>query len=103
MPATILSRSAVSTLVLVAACACTTIETPLPTQSNTEAPTILLISREDGSIVRQTVDLDADICVKAVDSATTTCLDEGAAIFNGAGVLVGYEMHQTTIQLESAN
>lgn len=102
MQPSIAFRSALCNTVLAMACACTTTEPPLLTRGQADTPTILLVSREDGSIVRQTINLDADICVKSATSATTTCLDEGDAIFNGAGVLVGYEMHQTTIELQAA-
>lgn len=100
MQPNIASRSLCCAVVLTATCACSGIETTTSSEMNDDSTTILLVSREDGTIVRQTVDLGADICIKTVDSATTTCLDEGDAIFNGAGVLVGYEMQQTTIELK---
>ena len=68
--------------------------------SDAEHSTILLVSLEDGSIVRQTVELGADICVKALESATTTCLTQGEPIVNNSGIVVGYEMLAETIELQ---
>lgn len=68
--------------------------------SDAEHSTILLVSLEDGSIVRQTVELGADICVKALESSTTTCLTKGEPIVNNRGIVVGYEMSTETIELQ---
>ena len=58
---------------------------------------------DDGSIVRQSIDYDADICIKVVASPTTTCLTQGEPIVNNHGVVVGYEMRPRTIELEGIN
>lgn len=73
------------------------------TISDSNSDTILIVGLEDGSFVRQTVALGADICVKQLDNPTTTCLRQGDAIFNGMGVVVGYEMLSETIELQSKN
>lgn len=84
-----------------------------PLQANTEtnennvvddsSSTILLVSLDDGSIIRQTLDLDADICVKALDDPKTMCYSQGEAIVNNNGVVVGYEMLAQTISLKGRN
>lgn len=71
--------------------------------SDSEHSTILLVSLDDGSIIRQTVQLNADICVKALDSPTTNCLTQGEPIVNNRGVVVGYEMSAETIELHGRN
>lgn len=87
-----------------AGCSHSPMQTESPsTAIDSERSTILLVSLEDGSFVRQTVELDADICVKAVESSTTTCLTQGEAIVNNSGVLVGYEMIPATIELQGFN
>ena len=68
----------------------------------TDHSTILLVSLEDGSIIRQTVNLDADICVKSLIDTTTSCLTQGDPIVNADGVLVGYEMDPTTVELQAS-
>ena len=77
--------------------------TPSQTESAKKTDTILIVGLEDGSFVRQTVALGADICVKQLDNPTTTCLRQGDAIFNGTGVVVGYEMLSETIELQGLN
>lgn len=64
--------------------------------------TILLVSLEDGTIVRQTVDLGAELCIKEAAASMTTCLSRGEPVFNESGTLVGYEMHSDVIDLYSA-
>ena len=61
--------------------------------------TILLVSLDDGTIVRQTVDLGHEICMKSAENATTTCLSRGDPVFNQHGSLVGYEMYSDIIEL----
>lgn len=72
-------------------------------ESGASHSTILLVSLEDGSIVRQTVALDADICVKSLDSTVTNCLTQGEPIVNNLGVIIGYEMLPETIELQGLN
>jgi hypothetical protein len=75
----------------------------IDTNSEINGETILIVGLEDGSFVRQTVALGADICVKQLDNPTTTCLRQGDAIFNNMGVVVGYEMLSETIELQGLN
>ena len=77
--------------------------TELAKSADIDYSTILLVSLNDGSIIRQTVNLEADICMKALDNATTTCLSKGEAIVNNLGVVVGYEMIPETIELRGRN
>jgi len=72
-------------------------------ESVTEDETLLIVGLEDGTFVRQTVTLGADICVKQLDNPTTTCLRQGDAIVNDMGVVVGYEMLSETIELRGVN
>ncbi len=65
--------------------------------------TLLLVGLEDGSIVRQTLALDADICMKELNNSTTRCLTRGDAILNSEGLIVGYEMVSETIELQGRN
>ena len=61
---------------------------------------ILLVSLEDGSVIQQTVQLDADICFKTNGVSTTTCLTRGAPIMDqGDGGVIGYEMSPSEIEL----
>ena len=78
-------------------------EKPTNEVADIPTPTILLVSLDDGSIIRQTVDLDAEICIKALDDPKTTCLTQGEAIVNNNGVVVGYEMLTETISLKGLN
>ena len=71
-----------------------------PTDRHGDGLTILLVSLEDGSIIRQSLDLDADICMKSLLSPATTCFTQGDAIVNSNGVIVGYEMDSETIELQ---
>ena len=105
------SAIAILGLVGLAACSTAPVQTELTAEpsaavvrtSDTEASTILLVSRADGSIVRQTVQLGADICVKALESSTTTCFTQGEPVVNNRGVIVGYEMLAETLELEGFN
>jgi len=65
--------------------------------------TLLLVGLEDGSIVRQTLALDADVCMKELNNSTTRCLTRGDAILNSEGLIVGYEMVSETIELRGKN
>ncbi|NNE34934.1 MAG: hypothetical protein HKN13_06845 [Rhodothermales bacterium] len=68
-----------------------------------EYSTMLLVGLDDGTFVRQTVALDAEICVKDLNDARTTCLKQGDAITNSQGVVVGYHMVAETIDLTGTN
>lgn len=94
-------------LTFLAACSHAPVQTDVANSAATatdgDHSTILLVSLEDGSIVRQTVALDADICIKSLDSTVTNCLTQGEAIMNNLGQIVGYEMHPETIELQGLN
>lgn len=62
--------------------------------------TILLVSLDDGSVIMQTIQTPANICFKQNSSSTTTCLTQGAPIFDaGSDTVIGYEMIEDEIQL----
>ncbi len=62
--------------------------------------TVLLVSLADGSVIQQTINLDADICFKANGDAATTCLTRGEPILGGeAETVIGYEMDTSHIAL----
>ena len=61
---------------------------------------MLLVSRDDGSVVLQMIDSEADICFKQASSSTTTCFSQGDAIVDSAGsTVIGFEMHEEKINL----
>jgi hypothetical protein len=61
---------------------------------------MLLVSLQDGSIVGQEIDADADICMKANEESLTTCLKRGDPVLgNGGQSIIGYRMEQTEIHL----
>lgn len=62
--------------------------------------TILLVSLEDGTVIRQTIDVDAEICFKQNSARLTTCFSQGAAIVDPATEeIIGYEMIEDQIDL----
>lgn len=71
-----------------------------PVINNVDQQTMLLVSLQDGSIIGQEIDADADICMKANESSLTTCLKRGEPVLaNGAESVIGYRMEQTEIHL----
>ncbi|MEL7184985.1 MAG: hypothetical protein AAFN50_00950 [Pseudomonadota bacterium] len=46
--------------------------------------TVLLVSLEDGSVIKQIISVDADICFKQNSKSQTTCLVQGAPIYDAA-------------------
>ena len=65
-----------------------------------ESPTVLLVSLQDGSIVKQDIDLDADICMKSNASSVTTCLYKGDPIFDpDTDQIIGYHMQSEQVDL----
>ena len=61
---------------------------------------VLLVSLQDGTVIQQTISLDADICFKTNGRSATTCLTRGEPIFDqGAGAIIGYEMNSSQIEL----
>lgn len=62
--------------------------------------TILLVSLEDGTIVMQKIQNDADICFKSISDSATTCLTQGEPVIDPASnTVVGFEMIEDQIQL----
>ena len=73
----------------------------LSPQQITQRPiALLLVSLEDGSIIRQDVNLDADVCMKTIDNVATTCFTQGEPIFSEDHLqIIGYEMERSEISL----
>jgi len=62
--------------------------------------TILLVSLEDGSIIKQTIDSSADFCFKMNSESTTTCLTQGAPVVDPVtNAIVGFKMIEDQIDL----
>ncbi|MBT8088691.1 MAG: hypothetical protein KJO01_00635 [Gammaproteobacteria bacterium] len=62
--------------------------------------TILLVSLEDGSVIKQTILSGADLCFKMNAESSTTCLTQGAPVFDPASnTIIGYEMIEDHIEL----
>ena len=80
----------------------TTTPTNLETLQSVKAPreTILLVSLEDGSVVKQTISSDADLCFKLNSQSTTTCLTEGDPVIDPVtNASVGFKMIEDHIDL----
>ncbi len=80
----------------------TTAHTDLETLRSLEAPreTILLVSLDDGSVVKQTIHSDADLCFKLNSQSTTTCLTQGAPVIDPVtNAIVGFKMIEDHIDL----
>lgn len=95
--------SAIAALTMCAACSIAPASPGNAVTTNLQTETILLVSRENGSIIRQTVSLDADICLKSIQSPMTTCFTQGSPIINDVGTIVGYEMNEHTVELVGAH
>lgn len=66
----------------------------------TSTRTILLVSLDDGTVIRQTIDVDAEICFKQNSARLTTCFSQGAAIVDpSTQEIIGYEMIEDQIDL----
>lgn len=62
--------------------------------------TVLLVSLEDGSVIKQTIISSADLCFKMNTESSTTCLTQGAPVIDPASNrVVGYEMVEDHIDL----
>jgi hypothetical protein len=62
--------------------------------------TILLVSLEDGSVIKQTIFSSADLCFKKSSDSLTTCLTQGAPVFaSDSNTIIGYEMIEEHIEL----
>lgn len=63
---------------------------------------VLLVSLSDGSVIQQSVELDADFCMKTASAPETTCFKRGPAIYDQAGRFVGHQMMQSEFVLYAA-
>lgn len=94
--------SALSALIALYVAGCTTSS---PVTMPAEVPpagrnATLLVSLNDGSIISQTVDIDADICMKSNSSPVTQCLRQGEPVYNPDGrTVIGYRMERSEIEL----
>lgn len=62
--------------------------------------TLLLVSRNDGSVVMQTIYSNADVCFKNNSESSTTCLTQGEPVIDPySNTVVGYEMIEEHIEL----
>lgn len=62
--------------------------------------TILLVSLEDGSVIKQTIRSSADLCFKKHSNSATTCLTQGAPVIDPAtNAVIGFEMIENHIDL----
>ena len=62
--------------------------------------TVLLVSLEDGSVIKQTIRSSADVCFKTSTASATTCFTQGAAIISqDTDTVIGFEMIEDHIDL----
>jgi hypothetical protein len=62
--------------------------------------TVLLVSLEDGSVIMQTIQSSADLCFKTNWDSATTCLTQGAPVYDPAtNTVIGFEMIEDHIDL----
>ena len=62
--------------------------------------TTLIVSLDDGSVIKQTIHTTADLCFKKLADSTTTCLTQGAPIFDPVtDAIIGFEMVEDRIDL----
>lgn len=62
--------------------------------------TVLLVSLDDGSVIKQTIYSAADFCFKMNSASSTTCLTQGAPILDPAtNSVVGFQMIEDHIEL----
>ncbi len=62
--------------------------------------TVLLVSLEDGTIIRQTINSGADVCFKKNWDSATTCLTQGDPVVDPVtNAVIGFEMIEDHIEL----
>ena len=62
--------------------------------------TVLLVSLDDGSVIKQIILSSADLCFKMNTDSSTTCLTQGAPVIDPASnSIIGYEMVEEHIDL----
>ena len=58
------------------------------------------MSFEDGSVIKQIINIDADLCFKMSSSTATTCLTQGEPIVDPViNTVIAYEMIEDHIDL----
>lgn len=73
---------------------------PVSTVSNQSRETLLLVSLDDGSVIMQTISSNADVCFKNNSDSATTCLIQGAPVFDPlTSAVIGFEMIEEHIDL----
>lgn len=108
--ACVMKVSALMPVLLLGACSMNTtapdaargVTTPMSASHEQDAQreATLLVNREDGSVIRQTINIDADLCFKQISSSETTCFRQGDPIVNPeTNLIVGYEMIEDHIDL----
>ncbi|MBU2676901.1 MAG: hypothetical protein KJP16_07425, partial [Gammaproteobacteria bacterium] len=61
---------------------------------------ILLVSLEDGSVIKQTIISSAEMCFKKASDSSTTCLSQGAPVIDPyTNDVIGFEMIEEHIDL----
>ena len=86
--------------VLTAGCAVPSPDTPPAAAAPANPGATLLVSLNDGSIISQTVDIDADICMKSNSSPVTQCLRRGEPVYGPEGrTVIGYRMERSEVEL----
>jgi len=102
IPLTAVLGACSSTAVAPAPAAAAEIAHDVATSLVPESPreTVLLVSRNDGSVVMQTIYTTADVCFKKSSDSSTTCLTQGAPVFDTiTNTVIGYEMIEEHIDL----
>ena len=62
--------------------------------------TVLLVSLDDGSVIKQTIYSSADLCFKKNSDSRTTCLTQGAPVYDPTtDAVIGFEMIEEQIDL----
>jgi len=75
---------------------------PVAVSLSPEIPrdTVLLVSRNDGSVIMQTIRTSADVCFKKSSDSATTCLTQGEPLFDPvSNTVIGFEMIEEHIDL----
>lgn len=71
-----------------------------PSSTNLPRETVLLVSLEDGSVIKQTIFSGADLCFKKNSDTSTTCLTQGAPVIDpDTNAVIGFEMIEDHIEL----
>lgn len=61
---------------------------------------LLLVSLADGSVIRQDINIEADVCMKVNDDVATTCYTRGDPIMSAdQQQVIGYRMDRSEISL----